>query len=89
MDETQKEALDRAQMFMSLRMGADLSDHTLAMICYCFHLTGHSNARTALATILDRATQKAGYVQWLVEDRLVLVLFEMQKFNFEISKMVW
>jgi hypothetical protein len=46
-----------------------ISDHTLAMICYVLHLVDNSSKQKALDKILDRGTEKAGYIQWLVEDR--------------------
>jgi CD109 antigen len=47
---------------------ADLSDHTVSMICYILHLINHPSKSTALNKILGRATEKAGYLQWIVDN---------------------
>ena len=41
LDSEQKEKLDTAQTAMANSLSDKLSAHTLAMICYCFHLTSH------------------------------------------------
>ena len=45
-----------------------ISDHTVSMICYVLHLVDHDSKSDALDEILRRATVKAGYVQWIVEN---------------------
>jgi hypothetical protein len=45
-----------------------ISDHTVSMICYILHLVDHASKTDALNIILGRATEKAGYLQWIVEN---------------------
>ena len=69
LDDRSKGILDTVQQKMASRIDNSVSDHTLAMICYCLHLTKHSSAKVALDEIMSRATQKAGYVQWMVGNK--------------------
>ena len=66
-----KAIVDSAADSMALTLDASagkISDHTVAMICYVLHLVDHSSKTNALNEILSRATEKAGYLQWIVEN---------------------
>lgn len=69
LDDRSRGILNTVQQLMATRIDDSVSDHTLAMICYCLHLTKHPSANEALNQIMSRATQKAGYVQWMVANK--------------------
>ena len=66
-----KSIVDRAANSMASTLDTSagkISDHTVSMICYVLHLIDHPSKSDALDVILGRATEKAGYLQWIVED---------------------
>ena len=65
LDVKQQDTLLAAETAMVSQLENELSDHTLAMVCYCFHLTSHPQAVEVLELIMSRAERKAGYVQWM------------------------